>query len=359
MRGVAEKEDAPEAEALQPPAAEGVDGNPLDIERRPGSDHGADAGHYPIKLRFFLGVGFGPELKIDAPDIVGLLVKQRRAARVKRRVEPEAPFRREFRFHPDIGDQETVRKGLPAERKLQAAAHGGAHTVAGQQPVAGEGVAAGRRRDLNADAAALLLDPGEPRLPAQVQTERPGALRQIFLDIILLDVDERGPAVPFFGQQVESIDEFVAVEDLAAVPDHALGGQFGADAEARENLQGSLGEADEPRAGAYRVVLVHQHDIDAPEFQVDGGGQPDRPRADDADGVMPFASVEIGRLPEGIDRVRAARLQGCLHGLIIAAPPQPGQTCALPARGALYSRECPYRRGANPQWRAFAISCLS
>ena len=141
----------------------------------------------------------------------------------------------------------------------------------------------------------------------------------------------------FFRQQVERIDERVAVEHPAPVPDHALCGQFRADAKAGQDLQAALGDADEPRAVADRVALVHQQDIDAPELQVDGGGKPDRPGADNADGIMPLPPVEVGRLSERIDRVHPARLYGCLHGPVIATLPRPGRTYTPPPQGALYS----------------------
>ncbi|NJD33699.1 MAG: hypothetical protein FIA96_02480, partial [Betaproteobacteria bacterium] len=43
-------------------------------------------------------------LQVDAPDVVGLPVQQRRLVRVERRVEPEPPLGREVRLHPDVGD---------------------------------------------------------------------------------------------------------------------------------------------------------------------------------------------------------------------------------------------------------------
>ena len=210
-----------------------------------------------------------------------------------------------------------------------------------------------------AGVSARGLGPGQPGLPAQVDAERARPLHQILFDVILLDIDEGGPAVPLFRQQVEGVDELVAVEHLSPVPDDALGGEFGADAEPGEDLQAALGQADEPRPGAHRVILVHEKDVDAAELQVDGGGKPDGPGADDADRIMPLAPVEVLRRAEGIDRVRPARLAGFLHRPIIAGLPQPGQIWAPPASGALYSPEHPPRRGADPQWRASATSCSS
>jgi len=112
------------------------------------------------------------------------------------------------------------------------------------------------------------------------------------------------------------------VEHLAPVPDHALRGKFGSDAEASENLQAALGKADEPRTGADGVALIDQQDIDAPKFQVDGSGKPDRTGADHADRVVPFAPIEIVRPSERIDRVHPARCCRCLHGPVIAADPE-------------------------------------
>ena len=45
----------------------------------------------PLRVR----IGVGAELKVDAPDVVGLLVQQRRLAVMEGRVEPEPALGRE------------------------------------------------------------------------------------------------------------------------------------------------------------------------------------------------------------------------------------------------------------------------
>ena len=55
------------------------------------------------------------KLQIDPPDIVGLLVQQRRAPGMERRIEPEPALGRKLRRHLDVGDQELILEHLGGE----------------------------------------------------------------------------------------------------------------------------------------------------------------------------------------------------------------------------------------------------
>ena len=115
---------------------------------------------------------------------------------------------------------------------------------------------------------------------------------QIGLGIELLQVDEGRPLVARLRQQVELVEQGVAVKDLADAPDHALVDHALADAEPVPIFQRALGKADRARALADAVGIVEQHDALAALRQVDRERQPDRAGADHDDGMF-------GRLPVG------------------------------------------------------------
>ena len=81
VRRVAGEERAAAAERAQAPALEGVDAGPLDVEARLLAQHRAQPRQDPLRLLLLLRVGVPAELEIDAPDVVGLPVQQRRLVR--------------------------------------------------------------------------------------------------------------------------------------------------------------------------------------------------------------------------------------------------------------------------------------
>jgi hypothetical protein len=78
------------------------------------------------------------------------------------------------------------------------------------------------------------------------------------------------------GQQVELVKLPVTEEDFADVPDHALVDRPLSHAQAIQDLQGPLGEADGAAAFGGLVVLVQQQHIHAVLSEVDGHTQPNR-----------------------------------------------------------------------------------
>jgi hypothetical protein len=124
-------------------------------------------------------------------------------------------------------------------------------------------------------------------VPAQVdQRQRRGALDQVALDVVLLQVDEGRALVAGLGQQVEAVDLLVVEEHLAHVPRHALVDHAVAAAQAVEHLERALGEADRARAAGQGVVVVQQHHGHLAQREVDGEREAHRAGADDHDGVM-------------------------------------------------------------------------
>src|SRR5690606_16249818 len=78
------KNDTAMDEAIQPPALEGVDRHPVEFEVAV-ADHAFDARDDVFWLLFFFRIGIPAKLQIDAVDVVGLLVQQRRLTLVERR----------------------------------------------------------------------------------------------------------------------------------------------------------------------------------------------------------------------------------------------------------------------------------
>ncbi len=94
MRGIAGKNHPAMGEALHAPALEFVERDPLEFEIAM-ADHPLDARPHALRLLLQFRIGIGPELQIDAPDVVGLFVQQRGLPGMEGRIEPEPTFGRE------------------------------------------------------------------------------------------------------------------------------------------------------------------------------------------------------------------------------------------------------------------------
>ena len=164
-----------------------------------GAEHGADSAPSVLGLTLVLGIGVEAELEVDAPDVVGLHVQQRRALRVEGRIEPEAALGREIGLHDDVGDQEVLFEGLAREAEAEASAHGAVCAVGGNQIVALEGVRPVGRVDLEPDVIVGRHHGGHAVQPAQLgQLQLVQALDQELLGVVLLQVDEGGHLVTAF-----------------------------------------------------------------------------------------------------------------------------------------------------------------
>ena len=212
---------------------------------------------------------------------------------MERRLEPEPALRGEIGLQLHIGDQEAFLEHPAGEIQAQRRPHRRAHAVAGDQIVRLDRIIAIRRLHRGPHTVGGLRQRGEGVLEAQVDQVRkvPRALDQIFLDIVLLQVDEGGKAMPLLRLHVEGIDLGVAVEQPPHLPGHALVQHPLADPQARQDLQAALGPADRAAADRDHVIVV-QHDAgDAMQCQVDGGTEPDRPGADNQHRDAPDPAV--------------------------------------------------------------------
>ena len=172
VRGVAGEDHRAVDEALQAPALEGVDADPLELERPVLAEHRLQARADALGLALLDRVGVPAELEVDAPDVVGLLVQQGRLAGVERRVEPEPALGRVVGRHLDVGDQEPVLEHPALEREAHELADLGARAVAGDQPVGLDRVGAVGRLQIDAGMIGEGLDADALVLEAQVDARQ-------------------------------------------------------------------------------------------------------------------------------------------------------------------------------------------
>lgn len=187
------------------------------------------------------------------------------------------------------------------QRALRVELHHAAKRTVGaignDQPVAREWIGPVRRLHLKAHGVAVRVELHNPVLPPQIHQLRIArAVDEYLLQVILLKIDECGPAIAFFAEHVETVDLLVAKKDPAVVPCDAARRDRLAAPESIENVERSLGVADRSRSRAHGVVLVEQHRLHAVTGEVDRRGQADRPGPyDDHRVVRAFRSGLIGR----------------------------------------------------------------
>ena len=232
------------------------------------------------------------QLQIDPPDIVRLLVQQRRPPGMKRRIEPEPALGRKCRGHLDVGDQELVFEHLAGKLGAHHLPQRRPRAVAGHDVIGAQPIRAIRRVDRQRHMVVARLESDHLVAPAQVDRGKfLHPVDQIGFGIELLEVDEGGPLVAFLRQQVELIKLLVAVKNLADAPHHALVDHALADAEPVPVFQRALGKADRARSLADPVGIVEQHDGLAALREVNRQRQPDRPGANHHNGVVRRVAV--------------------------------------------------------------------
>jgi len=169
--------------------------------------------------------------------------------------------------------------------------------------------------DPDFDAIMMGCNTNHAVLPAQVEAARQqgvGFGDEDLLGEVLLQIDEGGKTMAAFGQQIEFVQQAVAMENLAEVPGDAAGQHALGASEAVEDFEGALGPADRPAAGADGVVLIEQHGRYPATHEIHGDRESDRaaPRDDHRMArrlrfalIRMRAIVELGR--------------GNAHGLIL------------------------------------------
>ena len=202
-------------------------------------------------------------------------------AAVKRRIEPEPALGREFRRHLYIGDQELILEHFAGKLRADQTTQRRARTVACDDIIRLQMIAAVRRIDGENGMIVALLQPDNLVAPTQVDLRQlADAIDQKCFGIILLQIDEGRHLVTVFRQQIELIEQLILKKDLADLPDHALFDHALGDAEAIPQFQRALGETDGARALTDPVGIIQHHDGMAALCQIDGERQADRPRPD-------------------------------------------------------------------------------
>ena len=199
VRGIAGEQHAAVAEMLHAPALERVDARPFDLEfaRRARASRAAAAGCAPAASRLS-GSASQPSWKSTRHTSSACRCSSADWFGMERRIEPEPALGREIGLHVDVGDQEAVAEHLPFRTRARAsAAPGCARRRTTIEPVARErvfAVAAWRRRRRRRRRPA--------RTPMTLFFQRrssvgssPRALDEELLEPVLLQVDERRPAM--------------------------------------------------------------------------------------------------------------------------------------------------------------------
>ena len=147
------------------------------------------------------------ELQVDPPDVVGLLVQQRGAAGMERRIEPEPALGRKRRRHLDVGDQELVLEHLACEFRAHHLPQRRARAVAGDDILRMQPIRTVRRLDRQQRHGRCAARAPSPCCASAGRwREAPDAVDQIGLGIELLQVDEGRPLVALLRQQVELVE---------------------------------------------------------------------------------------------------------------------------------------------------------
>ena len=259
-------------EALEPPALERVDRHPFEREIVV-AEHLPQARDDALRPLLGLRVGIRAELEIDAPDVVRLLVQQRRAAVVERRVEPEPALGREVAPHLHVGDEEAVfERPRPGRRGRACRAQGRARAVGGDHPIGLELVGAVGRLDGEGHAVVARGEAPLTRLRQRrfEPVELRGALHQEMLEVVLLEVDEgrhaRGRPPAGGRRRRAARRRWKTLPTFQVTP---FSRQRARDAEPVQDLEGALGVADAPRALADPVGIVEEDDRHAALREVD------------------------------------------------------------------------------------------
>ncbi len=281
VRRVAHKQHAAVAKIGHAAALEGVDAHPLQLKRPLVAQHGLQTRDDFFGLLFFFGVGVPAELKIDAPDVVALLVQQHTLVGVKRRVEPEPALGRVVGLHDHVGNQEAILKHTAFDVQAQMAANGAACAIGHHQPVGFDVKVAVGRFHRQGGVVALAVHGSHFVLPADVGPERQSAGDQHLLDVVLLEVDHAGALVACVRHQVELVDLVFFQKGATDVPAHTHVASLLGDAQPIQNFERSFGVAHRPRADRHRLVVVEHQHVQALQTGVDGSGQAHRPGSND------------------------------------------------------------------------------
>ena len=108
MGGISSKNHPAFNKTVHAQAGEGIDAGPFKGEVNVFAQQRLDARNDIFGFLLFFRVGIPSELKVDAPDVIGLAVQQHALVGMERRVKPEPAFGGEISRHFHVGNQEVV-----------------------------------------------------------------------------------------------------------------------------------------------------------------------------------------------------------------------------------------------------------
>ena len=121
-----------------------------------------------------------------------------------------------------------------------------------------------------------------------------------------------GILCPSSGRRSNANSKLVAAKHLAELPGDAARDEALADAEPVEDFERALRPADAARALADAIGVVEQHDRHAALREIDRGGKPDRPGADNDNRSRTGARVLVARAAVLVAIDRLAHVAHCL-----------------------------------------------
>jgi len=184
---------------------------------------GVDARFQDLGAQCVFGCLVGGQLVVDTPDAVRLAVQQQGVAGVPVRVEKGLPLGGQGQVDADVGDHELPFVGGALEPQLQQAADARARAVAGHKPLRFLRVGPGRGVHPRLQPVGLLREADEFVAPAQLD-QRFGQHRvdQVFLQVLLLQVDHGKEAVVRIVRRFHAEDTLAAVPGVAKAPGQAV-----------------------------------------------------------------------------------------------------------------------------------------
>ena len=184
---------------------------------------------------------------------------QNGVARVPDRIEEGQSFGRQGQIDADVGDHK--------EAFIRGAFHGqvhgrpntGAATISGNQPVGIQGVGTFRGIDFDAREAVLLGYSVYLVAPAKINQEVGGTgVQQVFLQVLLLQVDHGIEAVVVVVRRLHAEHPFATVVGIAKAPGQSVGANALGHTHLLQNFHGAAREDNRP-AALRDLQLGRQH----------------------------------------------------------------------------------------------------
>ena len=238
------------------------------------------------------GVFTGRQLVVHPPDAVRLAVHEDGVAGVPVGVEEREAFGGQRQVDADVGNDEAAFVGRAFELQVQHRADAGARAIGGHQPVGPQRVRALGRVHIQRGALPVLRHGVHAVAPAQLdQRVGPHGIDQVFLQILLLQVDHGEKAVVRIVWRFHAEHALTAVKRVAEAPGQAVLGDAVRHAHLLQDLHGAAREHDGAAAFRHLALRFEQHTLHAVARQLQRGHQSDGAGPGDHHGVVLWLRV--------------------------------------------------------------------